>query len=135
MLALCCVRAVLRRVVASRRCVVTSRNLYFYQQKPCCCCLWGHEQKYIPLDKIQDITIHQSWLMGRFGVHKVVVETAGQGGPQTQPFSVTGMAEPVQFRQALLRARLAVAPAPAAPRGRWRSRPAAKCSACCSRSP
>merc|ERR1719460_3376187 len=76
---------------------------------------WGHEQKYIPLDKIQDITIEQNWLMGKFGIHKVVVETAGQGGPQTQPFSVTGMADPVQFRQALLRARLAVAPAPTAP--------------------
>jgi hypothetical protein len=115
LLLLPCVRGVGRRMLNSRRCVVTTRSLYYYTESPCCCCcLWGQEQKFIPLDKIQDITIQQNWLQKKFGICNVVIETAGQAGPEVRPFHVAGMGEPMQFRQALLRARLGVAPTPAA---------------------
>ena len=42
----------------------------------------GQEQKFIPLDKIQDITIQQNWLQKKFGICNVVIETAGQAGPE-----------------------------------------------------
>jgi len=113
LLVLPCVRGVQRRMLTSRRCVVTTRSLYYYTESPCCCCcLWGQEQKFIPLDKIQDITIQQNWLQKKFGICNVVIETAGQAGPEARAFHVAGMGEPMQFRQALLRARLGVAPTP-----------------------
>eukprot|EP00122_Pirum_gemmata_P014057 Pgem_evm1s13097 len=70
--------------------IVTNRTVYFYQGDTtlCNCCSTGFVVKGLSLDKIQNIDVFepgvgcgQTW----FNIPRMVIETAGQAGPNAQP--------------------------------------------------
>ena len=68
-------------------------------------------EKNIPLDKIQDLTVNEGPLLRHLGLASLKVETAG-GGNAAQgqaDASLTGIVDPLDFRDAVLDARDRVA--------------------------
>ncbi len=66
-------------------------------------------EKTIPLDKIQDMSLHEGPLLRHLGLEALRVETAGQGAPQGMPdASLVGIVGARAFRDAVLARRDAV---------------------------
>lgn len=70
--------------------ILTNRTLYFYQgdAEGCLCCSTGVTIKNIPLERIQNIDIREPGVgcgQSVFNITKMIVETAGQAGPQARP--------------------------------------------------
>lgn len=49
-----------------------------------CCCHIAETQRTVPLEKIQDVSLHEDWVMTCCGLKQLRIETAGQGteGPE-----------------------------------------------------
>lgn len=62
------------------------------------------EEKSIPLEKITDLAIYQGWIMRRFGLKGIRVETAGQSS-EGALVSVVGIDTVDEFRDAVLNQR------------------------------
>ena len=65
-------------------------------------------EKTIPLEKITDMGMVQGPIMRHFGLHKLMVETAGQSGAGAL-VSLTGIVAAKEFREAVLAQRDALA--------------------------
>ncbi len=66
---------------------------------------WFKTEKHIPLDKIQDLALKEGPILRKLGLASLAVETAGgsgQGGPDA---SLSGVADAVAFRDAVLNQR------------------------------
>lgn len=62
--------------------------------------------KTIPLDRIQDININQTWVMRCFGISNVNLETAGSGNPDGAPEAVLiAVKDPLSLRNELIHRR------------------------------
>lgn len=73
-------------------------------------------EKNIPLDKIQDLTVHEGPILRWLGLASLKVETAGSSGGQGKAdASLPGIVDPLAFRDAVLERRnlvVGVAPEP-----------------------
>ena len=88
-------KLVLSRVIDSWECTLTSRALHVKKG------IFTKIEKTVPLEKITDLQMMQSWLMRRFGLYRISVETAGQSGPGSL-ISLMGITDTEAFRQAVL---------------------------------
>ena len=77
-------------------------------------------EKNIPLDKIQDLSLHEGPLLRKLGLASLKVETAGQGAAQgVAAASLVGVVDALEFRDDVLNQRdlvVGTAPAPGAAR-------------------
>jgi uncharacterized membrane protein YdbT with pleckstrin-like domain len=75
--------------------------------------IWFREEMSIPLDKIQDVSLHHGPVLDAFGLSTLRVETAG-GGQAGSAVVLTGVVDAAAFRTAVIarRDRLASGPAP-----------------------
>ena len=101
-----------RRAYEHMKCSLTERELHVRK---------GYifrVEKNIPLDKIQDLTVHEGPILRWLGLSSLKVETAGSGGGQGQAdASLTGIVDALIFRDAVLNQRdlvVGVAGAPSA---------------------
>ena len=87
------------------QCVLTERSLHV---------LSGYlfrTEKTVPLDKIQDLSLHEGPILRWLGLAALKVETAGSSGAQGQAdASLVGVIDAPAFRDAVLSQRDAVAP-------------------------
>ena len=88
------------RYYGNLRCVLTNRALRVRTG------VWNVSEKAIPLDKITDLQMNQGWIMRRFEIEKVAVETAGQSStPGGSLVSLVGITESRSFRERVLEQR------------------------------
>ncbi len=98
----------------SMKCVLTQRSLKFSKG------VLVRVEKTIPLEKITDLGMVQGPIMRAFGLHAMTVETAGQSSGPGALVTLTGVVDPMTFRDAVLKQRdlladAASAETPAAP--------------------
>lgn len=75
--------------------------------------IWFRQEMSIPLDKIQDVSLHHGPILDTFGLSTLRVETAG-GGPAGSAAVLTGVVGAAAFRSAIITRRDSIT---AAPRG------------------
>ncbi|MEM7516668.1 MAG: PH domain-containing protein, partial [Planctomycetota bacterium] len=64
---------------------------------------WFRVEKTIPLDKVQDLTLHEGPLLRKFGISMLLIETAGgSASAQSGAARLTGIIDSVEFRNAVL---------------------------------
>jgi putative membrane protein len=78
--------------------------------------VWFRQEMNIPLDKIQDVSLHHGPVLDALGLATLRVETAG-GGQQGSNATLIGVRDAEAFRAAVIARRDAItaAPKPAAP--------------------
>jgi len=109
-------RAVHKRQYDALECELTERTLNFRKG------FLFRVQKNVPLDKITDLALNEGPILRYLGLCSLTVETAGGGaGVGTGQAVLVGVMDPIEFRNAVMRQRDAVAfnggrqAAPAAP--------------------
>lgn len=74
-----CVPYCTRKEINSVHCKVTDKRIEYQGG-------WlSHSAKSIPLDRVQDVSINQSYCEKMFGIKRLAVETAGASGPNAGP--------------------------------------------------
>ncbi len=89
-------RRYLDRYFDNLECKLTSRSLQFKKG------VWFHQERTIPLDKIQDLTFSEGPILRKFGLSTLKVETAGQSAYSEADLSLTGIVEAHKFRARVL---------------------------------
>lgn len=76
--------------------------------------VWFRQEMNIPLDKIQDVSLHHGPILDAFGLATLKVETAG-GGQQGSSATLIGVRDAQAFRAQVIARRDAITLTPAAP--------------------
>lgn len=76
--------------------------------------VWFRQEMNIPLDKIQDVSLHHGPILDAFGLATLKVETAG-GGQQGSSATLIGVRDAQAFRAQVIARRDAITLVPAAP--------------------
>lgn len=70
-----------------------------------CCCHIAHSTTTVPLDKIQDVQLQETWIHTLFGVKKVNIQTAGMNatadGVPKPEISAAFLREPERVRESI----------------------------------
>lgn len=74
--------------------------------------IWFRQEMSIPLDKIQDVSLHHGPVLDAFGLATLRVETAG-GGQAGSAAVLTGVVDAAAFRSAIIARRDSITAAPA----------------------
>ena len=98
-----------RRYFDRLKCCLTERSLVVKKG------VVFRREKTIPLDKIQDLSLHEGPIQRWLGLCALKVETAGQSSPQgAADAGLVGIADVIEFRDAVLEQRDLVALQPSA---------------------
>lgn len=88
------------RYYANLKCVLTNRALRVRTG------VWNITEKAVPLDKVTDLQMDQGFIMRRFDLEKIKVETAGQSsGPGGSLVNLVGIENSHAFRERVLEQR------------------------------
>lgn len=88
-------KLVLDKVIDNWSCFLTTRSLHVKKG------VLNKIEKTVPLEKITDLQMSQGWLMRRFDLRTISVETAGQSGPGSL-ISLMGIQDTERFRRDVL---------------------------------
>ena len=91
-------KLVLDKVIDNWSCFLTTRSLHVKKG------VLNKIEKTVPLEKITDLQMSQGWLMRRFDLRTISVETAGQSGPGSL-ISLMGIKDTETFRRDVLEQR------------------------------
>merc|ERR1711904_8136 len=102
----CCYPAI-KASVASRRVTLGESSLFYTADRYCCCgpcmCNCKHTENQVPLDKLQDLKLVQTWCGKLFNVWSLSAETAGQAGSDAGPeLQLIGLKAHRAFKQECL---------------------------------
>ncbi len=87
------------KVRQAMSCELTDRSLKFSKG------VLTRVEKTVPLEKITDLGLIQGPIMRHFGLHMLMIETAGQSGPGGALLRLTGIEDTPEFRAAVLEQR------------------------------
>jgi len=97
----------------SRKVTLGESSIFYQADTYCCCgpcmCNCNHVEQQVPLEKLQDLKLSQTWLGRQFGVWSVSMETAGQSAQAGPELSLVGLDNPREFKQRCLAQRNVVA--------------------------
>ena len=85
----------LDKVIDNWSCSLTTRSLHVKKG------VLNKIEKTVPLEKITDLQMSQGWIMRRFDLRTIAVETAGQSGPGSL-ISLMGIKDTERFRRDVL---------------------------------
>jgi putative membrane protein len=88
-------KLVLDKVIDNWSCSLTTRSLHVKKG------VLNKIEKTVPLEKITDLQMSQGWIMRRFDLRTIAVETAGQSGPGSL-ISLMGIKDTERFRRDVL---------------------------------
>jgi len=88
-------KLILDRVIDNWSCTLTTRALHVKKG------VLNKTEKTVPLEKITDLQMLQGWIMRRFDLRTISVETAGQSGPGSL-ISLMGIRDTERFRRDVL---------------------------------
>lgn len=88
-----------RKEFDAQKCTVTDRRVVIHSG-------WlNRSTKFIPLDRIQDVNIHESWLHRMFKITAIEIQTAGSGRPHRPEGFLLAPANAISVRDAIMERR------------------------------
>lgn len=91
--------AYLRRYVADYEAVLTDRRLSIRHG------VWWKTQKSIPLEKITDVVVSQGPLERKYGLSRILIQTAGTGHPGLAEGTLLGIREALKIQELIMQTR------------------------------